>query len=448
MAAVASQPQVYQQQPPVSGGPSTVSITPIQYQHQVTTQPGGQQHQVVQQPQQQYQQVQQPQQYIQQQTVQQQVVQPQPQPPAAHRASTKGVRKPLQQQQIPHQNTSAPPPTHQVQANEPPSKKKRGKNKKNKHMQAVNSTAAQNVQSGFQQNQQMQQLPLPPHLQPQQVQQGQQQQAMDHHIEQGGAIQVVTSYTGQSQYMIKRERVPASAVAALQSPTSAVNFKLNLSKEDEDFAYGPNSEGELHEGCRKCNVVYGSATELKLHFSATHNRQTFECFVCNKLFLQKFAFLAHIDRYHDDCGKSFPCQFCDKSYTNQNALDQHIGTYHKNPHLICPLCSKSFPQKFSLRRHIQNVHENSGKGEDCKHPFKCLTCGKSYKSQSGLTIHSKSKHQNTQYKCKLFLSSFVLKFLRVLLFHVQNISYIFTATLGLLESYLKRKLLCCCSCVY
>merc|ERR1719510_395224 len=204
--------------------------------------------------------------------------------------------------------------------------------------------------------------------------------------------------------MIKRERVPASAVAALQSPTgsaAAVNFKLNLSKEDEDFAYGPNSEGELHEGCRKCNVVYGSATELKLHFSATHNRQTFECFVCNKLFLQKFAFLAHIDRYHDDCGKSFPCQFCDKSYTNQNALDQHIGTYHKNPHLICPLCSKSFPQKFSLRRHIQNVHENSGKGEDCKHPFKCLTCGKSYKSQSGLTIHSKSKHQNTQYKCEL-----------------------------------------------
>ena len=416
VAAVASQPQVYQQQP-TSAGPSTVSITPIQYPQQVNQ--DQQQQQVVQQ--QHYQQVQQqphqiqqqqlPLQQQQQQLIQQQTQQiiqsQQPQPPVAHRASSKAGRKQLQQ--VGQENLSQ---QTQVQTETTTSSKKAGKKRKNKkkeqQMQATNITSPQNVQSGLQiqqqqqiqQNPQMQQIAQ---LQPQQLQQQQQQQpsvaSMAQHIDQGGAIQVVTSYTGQSQYMIKRERVPASAVAALQSP-STVNFKLNLNKEDEDFAYGPNAEGELHEGCRKCNVVYGSATELKLHFSATHNRQTFECFVCNKLFLQKFAFLAHIDRYHDDCGKSFPCQFCDKSYTNQNALDQHIGTYHYNPHLIFTLCSKSFPQKFSLRRHIQNVHENSGKGEDCKHPFKCLTCGKSYKSQSGLTIHSKSKHQNTQYKCK------------------------------------------------
>ena len=421
VAAVASQPQVYQQQP-TSAAPSTVSITPIQYQQQVNPgqQQQQQQHQVVQQ--QHYQQVQQQQPHqIQQQQIplqqqQQQLIQQQtqqiihPQPPAAHRSSSKAGRKPLQQ--VAQENLVQ---QVQVQSETPATTKKAGKKRKSKkkeqQMQVTSIDGSQNVQSGLQiqqqqqqqipQNQQMQQISQ---LQPQQIQQ---QQQMDQHIDQGGAIQVVTSYTGQSQYMIKRERVPASAVAALQSP-SAVNFKLNLNKEDEDFAYGPNPEGELHEGCRKCNVVYGSATELKLHFSASHNRQTFECFVCNKLFLQKFAFLAHIDRYHDDCGKSFPCQFCDKSYTNQNALDQHIGTYHKNPHLICPLCSKSFPQKFSLRRHIQNVHENSGKGEDCKHPFKCLTCGKSYKSQSGLTIHSKSKHQNTQYKCKYSQINFAL----------------------------------------
>ena len=402
VGAVASQPQVTYQQQPTTTGPSTVSITPIQYQQQVNQD----QQQVVQQ--QNYQQIQQQphqvqqqhlplqqqqQQLIQQQT--QQIIQSQhPQPPAAHRSSSKAGRKPLQQ--VTQENLSQ---TAQVQADTSSTTKKGGKKRKNKkkdqQMQNTSINTQQNVQTfqQVQQNPQMQQVTqAQPQLQAQ-------QQPMAQQIDQGGAIQVVTSYTGQSQYMIKRERVPASAVAALQAP-QAVNFKLNLDKSDEDYAYGPNPEGELHEGCRKCNVVYGSATELKLHFSAAHNRQTFECFVCNKLFLQKFAFLAHIDRYHDDCGKSFPCQFCDKSYTNQAALDQHIGQYHKNPHLICPLCSKSFPQKFSLRRHIQNVHENSGKGEDCKHPFKCLTCGKSYKSQSGLTIHSKSKHQNTQYKCK------------------------------------------------
>ena len=186
-----------------------------------------------------------------------------------------------------------------------------------------------------------------------------------------------------------------------------------MEKEDEDIAYGPNSEGELHEGCRKCNVNFGSATELKLHFSSIHNRQTFECFVCNKLFLPKFAFLAHINRYHEDCDKSYPCQFCDKSYTNQGALDTHISTCHNNsllsgPYdtpapLTCPICGKFFQQKFSLNRHIRLIHENPNPPkvvDDGKHPFKCLTCGKSYKSQSGLTMHSKLKHQHTQYKCK------------------------------------------------
>jgi hypothetical protein len=83
----------------------------------------------------------------------------------------------------------------------------------------------------------------------------------------------------------------------------------------DDFEYGPNIHGELDQGCRKCNVMFGSSTELKLHFATSHNRQTFECFVCNKLFLQKYNFLAHIERFHDDVGKSFPCQFCDKVRT-------------------------------------------------------------------------------------------------------------------------------------
>ena len=79
------------------------------------------------------------------------------------------------------------------------------------------------------------------------------------------------------------------------------------------------------------------------------------------------------------------------TFLDLNALmvffQSHINDFHKNAHLMCPFCQKTFPQKFSLRRHIQNVHENAGTGEDCKNPFKCQTCGKSYKSQSGLTIH-------------------------------------------------------------
>ena len=86
----------------------------------------------------------------------------------------------------------------------------------------------------------------------------------------------------------------------------------------EDFIYGPNDYGELNGSCQRCHVHYGSAAELKLHFATIHQRQTFECFVCNKLFLQKFNFLAHIDRVHPDLGKNFSCQYCDRvsNFTN------------------------------------------------------------------------------------------------------------------------------------
>ena len=109
----------------------------------------------------------------------------------------------------------------------------------------------------------------------------------------------------------------------------------------DDYIYGPNEVGELNGGCRRCNVMYGSATELKLHFATIHQRQTFECFVCNKLFLQKFNFLAHIDRIHPDLGKNFSCQFCDRVYTTKEALNEHIKQSHKNPLLICPMCQKT-----------------------------------------------------------------------------------------------------------
>jgi uncharacterized Zn-finger protein len=173
----------------------------------------------------------------------------------------------------------------------------------------------------------------------------------------------------------------------------------------DDYEFGPNMHGELDQGCRKCNVMFGSSTELKLHFATSHNRQTFECFVCNKLFLQKYNFLAHIERFHDEVGKSFSCQFCDKVFTTKAALDGHMQQQHKNPLLICPLCQQSFSQNASLKHHVLKVHGEAsrtgggvvvgvcGTVETQETPYKCMDCGKCYKSQSGLTIHSKTKHQ-------------------------------------------------------
>ena len=98
----------------------------------------------------------------------------------------------------------------------------------------------------------------------------------------------------------------------LTEKKSVCEKRTKTMNSSEDFIYGPNDYGELNGSCQRCHVHYGSAAELKLHFATIHQRQTFECFVCNKLFLQKFNFLAHIDRVHPDLGKNFSCQYCDR----------------------------------------------------------------------------------------------------------------------------------------
>jgi hypothetical protein len=134
----------------------------------------------------------------------------------------------------------------------------------------------------------------------QQPQQPQQPQHMINNHQQPQQSHLINQQQMQQQQVVNQQQQQH-----LQKGTSN---NMNV----DDFEYGPNVHGELDQGCRKCNVMFGSSTELKLHFATSHNRQTFECFVCNKLFLQKYNFLAHIERFHDNMGKSFPCQFCDK----------------------------------------------------------------------------------------------------------------------------------------
>ena len=117
-------------------------------------------------------------------------------------------------------------------------------------------------------------------------------------------------------------------------------------------------------GCRKCGIDYGSSTELKLHFGAVHSRQTFECCVCNKLFIRRHGFLVHIKRFHEDVtAKSYPCPFCEQIYTNPEALNEHCGLQHREPNPICPLCSaqvklksKYFKEKWGLKMKLMDFY--------------------------------------------------------------------------------------------
>ena len=138
--------------------------------------------------------------------------------------------------------------------------------------------------------------------------------------------------------------------------TNYEDYSTTLTLDTDELDYAPNSDGELTLGCRKCGVDYGSSTELKLHFGAVHSRQTFECCVCNKLFIRRHGFLVHIKKFHEDVtAKSFPCPFCEQIYTTADALNEHCQTQHKVMQQICPLCSTQVPEG-TMKTHIDKEH--------------------------------------------------------------------------------------------
>ena len=107
----------------------------------------------------------------------------------------------------------------------------------------------------------------------------------------------------------------------------------------DDFIYGPNDYGELNGSCQSCNVHFGFVAELKLHFATIHQRQSFECVVCNKLFLQKFNFMAHIDRVHQDLGKKYSCLYCDR--VSKYFITNNFTTYYLPIYIIPIIFFKS-----------------------------------------------------------------------------------------------------------
>ena len=138
------------------------------------------------------------------------------------------------------------------------------------------------------------------------------------------------------------------------SQEELVTSPLQIDTDDVDFA--PTVDGELTSGCRKCGIDYGSSTELKLHFGAVHSRQTFECCVCNKLFIRRHGFLVHIKKFHEDVTvRSYPCPFCEQIYTSAEAMNEHVAIQHKEPNQICPLCSMQVPPG-GIKMHIEKEH--------------------------------------------------------------------------------------------
>ena len=101
--------------------------------------------------------------------------------------------------------------------------------------------------------------------------------------------------------------------------------------------------------------------------------------ICMKLF--QFQVLQKMD-------ESFQLRGLDESFAEKTPGDKYV----------CDICDYQTVHKSNLTRH-QQTHWDAAETPELQH-FLCNVCGKRYKSRYGLSLHTKSIHENTfKYEC-------------------------------------------------
>ena len=198
--------------------------------------------------------------------------------------------------------------------------------------------------------------------------------------------------------------------------------KKRLADKKRNQTLNVNEEQGKHT-CRFCPLKFSTASKyanhLKIHHVCSHCDKTFSsqklledheceipkslvCHICNKTFLFRNNYIAHLNTHENDC------EICKKQFPSASLLTIHRKCIH--PEGICYVCHRWFSSNALLREHRAKVHDISIMTFFCriceknirserkfrthmeshgeKRPFSCTHCGKLYARYLAMTAHS------------------------------------------------------------
>jgi len=141
--------------------------------------------------------------------------------------------------------------------------------------------------------------------------------------------------------------------------------------------------------CLECNFETFSKTVLKDHRNKIHNKDTFPCSLCGKIFQTWKLRYDHESKVHS-LSKSetdeimLTCEFCGKVFNQKYKLMSHVKRLHNlNDTYDCNVCKKQFTSEEYLKKHVR--------GHEDKKP--CPYCNKLYTFAS-MVYHKRNCNDN------------------------------------------------------
>ena len=133
------------------------------------------------------------------------------------------------------------------------------------------------------------------------------------------------------------------------------------------------------------NIVETKTQAVQINEVPKRN-ESLPCFICKKIFHQKYFLKAHIETVHEG-KKPFKCTLCVSKFPQKVHLKLHIENVHeKKKPFTCSQCDASFGRKDVLKGHIKAVHDKIK-------PFVCSICNHGFSARNKLKSHAKSIHK-------------------------------------------------------
>lgn len=124
-----------------------------------------------------------------------------------------------------------------------------------------------------------------------------------------------------------------------------------------------------------------------------HEKVTFQCEVCQKVFTSAEYFRIHQKTHRE--GVDLQCKVCGKTFSAVACLRSHAKVHSGEKRFRCETCGKEFAQGYNLK-----VHQLRHSGEK---PFECKVCGR---RSNTLASHNAHLRTHKEFRCDLCNESF------------------------------------------